>query len=160
MNLRWIGFLSLACGVVLSTQSVTPTYAANIITAASGCQTTFAPSDQIGRFAYGVVTLPSTATPQMVACNLIRAPLATDSLTGSFYVDGDNFNGASTFCSLFSFDANGHLAGVASFTTALATYDMLLSMQAGRLTPFGHTTLRCLLPAHASGVLRGVTSLQ
>jgi hypothetical protein len=157
---QWMRVLSLVCGLVLSAQSVTPTHAANINTSATGCQTTFAPSDQLVRFAYGIMTQNSTAQPQMVACNLLRAPLSAGSVSGSFYVDGDNFSGATTSCSLFSFDSNGHLAGVASFQTALPTYDILLSIDAGRLTDFGHTTLRCLLPAHTGGVLRGVTSLQ
>ena len=160
MNSRWVRILGVVCGVVLSTQSVTPTHAANINTSMTGCQVTFAPSDQLMHWAYGVTTQDTAAQPQMVACNLPRAPLAAGSVSGSFYIDGDNFNGATTSCTLFSFDSNGHLAGAASFQTAVATYDILLSIDAGRLTDFGHTTLRCLLPAHRGGVLRGVTSIQ
>jgi hypothetical protein len=115
---RWIKFLGLACGVLLSAHAVTPTLAANIDMTPTGCQTTFAPSDQLVHVARGVMTTDTTDTPQMVACTVPRARLAAGSGVGSFYVDGDNFNDASTSCTLFSFDSKGHLAGAASFQRA------------------------------------------
>jgi hypothetical protein len=155
----WIRFPGAACVAVLSVLSVTPTRAANINTSMIGCQTTLGPSDQLNHAAYGTTTGTNTAVAQMVVCNVPRAPLGAGSISGSFYVDGDNFN-ATTSCSLFSFDADGHLAGIASFQTSLLHYDILLTLDAVKLTDLGHTSLRCLLPAHNAGVLRGVTSLQ
>jgi hypothetical protein len=156
---RAFNCLGLVCGILLSAQSVAPTHAANINTTATHCQVTFAPSDQLVHVAWGVMTLSTTATPQMVACTLPRAPL-TAGVGSGFYVDGDNFNGASTSCTLFAFDSDGHLAGAASFQTAAAQYDMFLSLDASRLADLGHTSLRCLLPAQGNGTLRGVTSIQ
>ena len=160
MNARGFKFLGWVCGIVLSVHSVAPTYATNINMTATGCQVTFAPSDQLVHVAWGVTTLDTTDKPQMVACTLPRTPLASGSASGGFYVDGDNVNGASTSCTLFSFDLNGNLLGAASFQTSAAQYDIFLSLAAFQLSDVGHTTLRCLLPAHAGGTLLGATSLQ
>ena len=157
---RWLKFTGLMCGIVLGAPFVAPAHAANINMTATGCQTTFAPSEQLIHVAWGVTTWDTTETPQMVTCTLPRAPLQFSSASGGFYVDGDNVNGASTSCTLFSFNRNGDLAGAASFQTSAPQYDVLLSLAAGQLSDLGHTTLRCLLPAHAGGTLLGVTSLQ
>jgi hypothetical protein len=35
-----------------------------------------------------------------------------------------------------------------------------VTLSAAQLPPHGHTTLSCMLPAHANGRVRGVTSVQ
>jgi len=151
--------LGMACGILLLAHSVTPTRAADINTTATQCQVTFAPSDQLVHVAWGVMTLSTTTKPQMVTCIVPRLPLTAGVFNG-FYVDGDNFNGATTSCSLFAFDFNGNLTGATSFATAVAQYDIFLSLDPSALGDLGHVSLRCLLPAQANGTLRGVTSVQ
>ena len=158
MSMRPILFLAAAFAITLSAGTVAP--AANINVGASECQGNFSPGNTLVHAGIGVMTEDGEDTPQSVICAVPRATVNGTSSTGGFYVDGDNLNGASTSCGLFSFDPDGQLAQSASFTTAAAHYDVFLSLDVARLNANGHITLRCMLPAHANGVLRGVTSVQ
>ena len=160
MTQRLLKLLGLACGIALLANPAAPTYATNINISATQCQVTFAPSDTIVRTDFGVMTLGNVSVAQMVACSLPRSSLPAGATTGGFYVDGDNFNGATTSCAIFAFNTDGHLAQIQSFQTSDAHYDVFVSLLADRLIQLGHTTLRCLLPPNGNGVLRGVTSLQ
>src|SRR5512138_2266097 len=97
--------LGWACGILLFVHTTAPTYAAQINLGASGCQVTFAPSDQIEHARNRVQTTFSSQAAQVVACNVPR------STPGGFgvLVDGANFTGAPTSCTLFTFDDNGNL---------------------------------------------------
>src|SRR5262245_9628987 len=147
-------------GVALAATPLAPGSATNLNIGAVECQVAFATAAEIFRTDYGVDTLDTTATPQSIICSVPRSPLTSAVVNGGFYVDGDNYNGASTSCAISSFDQDGHLAQIATFTTAAAHYDVFVSILADRMPVLGHTTLSCVLPAHANGMLRGVTSLQ
>ena len=159
MRLRVLRLFAPILGAALAATPFVPAGAANINTGAVECQVAFATASQIFRTDYGVDTLDTTETPQSVICSVPRSPLAAGA-SGAFYVDGDNYNGASTSCAISSFDQDGHLAQIATFVTAAAHYDVFVSILPDRMPVLGHTTLSCLLPAHANGMLRGVTSIQ
>lgn len=147
-------------GVALAATPVAPAGATNINIATVECQVAFAPADQIWRTDYGVATFDTTETPQSVICSLPRSPLQVGATVGAFYVDGDNYNGSTMSCAISAFDPDGHLAVISSFSTSVPHFDQYVSLPADRLSPLGHTTLSCLLPAHGGGRVRGVTSLQ
>jgi hypothetical protein len=146
--------------VALAVTPLAPAGATNLNIGAVECQVAFATAAQIFRTDYGVDTLDTTETPQSIICSVPRSPLTSAVIDGGFYIDGDNYNGASTSCAISAFDQDGHLAQIATFTSAAAHYDAFVSILAGRLAVLGHTTLSCVLPAHANGMLRGVTSIQ
>jgi hypothetical protein len=157
---RFIRLLGVACGVVLSASAVSPAPAANINTNATECQATFWPQDDVVHTERGVSTASSLDTGRYITCTLLRSPLPSTATTGSFYVDGDNLNGASTFCVISSYDFTGVFLGSTSFTTSSASYDQFLTMPIAQLGFWAYTSLTCFLPAHGAGTLRGVTSLQ
>ncbi len=159
MRLRVLRLVLSLCAVAAAATPLAPARAANINITATECQVAFAAADQIFRTDFGVDTLTTTETPQSVICSVPRSPLPAG-VAGGFYVDGDNYNGASTSCAISSFDQDGHLAIIVTFTSSAPHYDAFLSVPADRMPALGHTTLSCTLPAHANGMLRGVTSLQ
>lgn len=160
MRRQVLRLLLSACGVAIAATPLAPARATNINTGTVECQVAFAPAIQIFRSDFGVATLDITTTPQSVICSVPRSPLAAGATVGQFYVDGDNWNGASTSCAISAFDQDGHLAIISTFTTSANHYDQLVTLPADRLSPLGHTTLSCTLPAFGNGTLRGVTSLQ
>lgn len=159
MRLRVLHFFAPIVGAALAATLLAPADATNLNIGAVECQVAFAPADKVFRTDYGINTLDTTETPQSVICSVPRSPLAAG-VSGGFYIDGDNYNDASTSCAISSFDQDGHLAQIQTFTSSAAHYDVFVSILAGRMPVLGHTTLSCLLPAHANGMLRGVTSIQ
>jgi hypothetical protein len=147
-------------GAALAATAVAPVRATNLNMGAVECQVAFGPADQISRQPYGVNTRSDTETPQSVVCSVPRSPLPAGS-NGAFYVDGENYDGAfTTSCAISSFDSDGHLAAIATFTTSVAFYDIFVTLPGDAMPVLGHTTLSCVLPAHGNGYLRGVTSIQ
>jgi hypothetical protein len=132
----------------------------NINTNATECQATAWPQDALVHTEQGVRTAPESANPVNVMCALPRSPLATTATSGGAYVDGDNFNGASTQCFFAAYDFQGGYAGSVSFTSAAPSYDVFLSLPAAQLGPWNYTSIQCLMPAHGHGILRGITSVQ
>jgi hypothetical protein len=132
----------------------------NINTHAAECQTQSWPQDNLLHSADSVETDSTTASNTWISCGVPRSPLASGAQFGYFYVDGDNFNGASTVCDLESYDFNGTLLGVTAFSSQASSYDQLLSLPAAQLPFRAYVGIECLLPAHGMGDLRGVTSLQ
>ena len=159
MRLRVLRLFAPLLGAALAATCLAPASATNLNIGTTECQVAFATASQIFRTDFGVDTLDTTDQPQSVICSVPRSPLAAG-VAGAFYVDGDNYNGASTSCAISSFDQDGHLAQIATFSTASPHYDMFVSILPDRMPVLGHTTLSCLLPAHANGMLRGVTSIQ
>ena len=148
---------------VLAGSLVSPAHAANINTNAVVCEGTNA-ADQgaLGRGPDGVYN--GAAAIHFALCTVPRSPLPSGATSGSFYVDGDNFNGQSTACILYSYQWTGQFLGSASFTSASSSYDVFLTLTAAQLGTYAYTSLLCQLPPTvnglASAMLRGVTSLQ
>jgi len=160
MKLRWLKRLAWVGGVALSVSALSPAGAVNINTSASTqCHVAFGNDDTIG-YGGGVFTLGDVPIATLVACSVPRSILPAGSTIGAFYFDGDNLPGATTTCSLLALDSAGTVAAVQSFQTSAVQYDVYVSIPAILLSPFGHTVLQCLLPAHGLGALRGMTSLQ
>jgi hypothetical protein len=89
-----------------------------------------------------------------------RSPLAVSAASGGVYVDGDNFNGGSTSCTLASYDYLGNFVGSKAFTSSSTSYDIFLSLPVAQLGFWNYTGVQCTLPPNGNGVLRGVTSVQ
>ena len=107
----------------------------------------------IDYFTSGVRTLAGFATP--VVCAVERHPVTGPSQ--NFFVDGSNFGGQSTSCTLTSFTFTGTFESSTSFTSNLAIYDVFQTLTSVGF--FSYVSLLCTLPASGQGVLRGVTAL-
>jgi hypothetical protein len=148
-------------GIVLCAGLPLPTRAAYILKASPTCQADFpTATDLIVHEVNGVRTAPQSDTFQWITCSIPRSPNAVLAANGSFYVDGDNLNGASTTCWIASYSYTGDFLGMSSFTTTLAHYDYFLTLPAAQLGPWAYTSLTCALPARGNGLLRGVTTVQ
>lgn len=101
----------------------------------------------------GVRTIASSARP--VICAVPRHPVTGP--TQSFYVDGSNSAGASTSCSLWSYNFNGVFQSSTSFTATEAVYDRFVTLASNPF--YAYTSLLCTLPANGGGVLFGITAL-
>ena len=149
----------LATGMVVLTAGTEPTVAANINSSGTFCQNfNAAQVTDIDYLASGVRNL--NVNPRAVICSVPRSPLAAGATSGVFFVDGRNTGGASTTCTLSSFNFNGTFLGSTSFTSAAATYNQFLSLPSAQLGTFAYVSVLCTLPGNANGVLFGVTSFQ
>ena len=148
--------------LVLGTLSVTTAFsavsAANINTFAAACHA--AHGNEQGDITVNPTGLVNTnAIARSVACSMTRSPLAGGA-NAKFFVDGMNFNGASTTCVLQSFDFNGTFLGSTSFVTSAATYDQTLTLSGTLVPTFAYVTLFCAMPGNQNGLLLGLTSVQ
>ncbi len=155
----------LSAGVVtaaLWASNVTPTRAANINIGASTCQAGYQAESQdtVLHFVNGVESLGNVASLPYIVCSLPRSPLAAGATFGGFYVDGDNIFGATTTCTIWSYDYTGAFLGSASGSSAASSYDMFLSLPAAQLPTYAYTYLTCRLAKGGNSNVRGVTSLQ
>jgi len=154
-----IRLLGLVCSIVLSSMGAPDARAANINMGTNECQSNSPSVQNIGYSLNGVFTVGGP-TAGFVTCNLPRAPLATGATSGGFYVDGDNFNGGTAACTIYSIDYTGTFLGSASFSASEAHFDRFLSLPAAQLPFYAYTYLSCGLSANGNTLLRGVTSLQ
>ena len=164
MKSRSVCLLGTVFSVVLSANPSLPVQAANLNTNAVSCQQFLAPgngrTDEILRQPGFVMTNTDVEGTRPIICDLTRSPLIAGATSGGFYVDGDNFNGASTTCAVYSIDYTGVFLGASGFNTSAPTYDIFISLPAAQLPTYAYTHLDRDLPAHGNGRLRGITSLQ
>lgn len=108
----------------------------------------------------------SAGSARDVVCALPRSPLTTAG-PGSFYVDGVNFGGSTTSCTLFVYTYFHQLVSATTFTEpvnpgASVTWDHLVSVPS--LGVYDYVSLMCALPGTPNGApvatLLGVTSVQ
>ena len=163
MKIKLGSLLATIVGVALLAGPQVSTQAANIITGAEGCQPLtylgYLPApNEIGHV-HGGVHNTNPDRPLDVVCTIPRSPRTTDT-GGIFYVDGDNFNGASTTCVLYSYDYTGTYLGQTSATSFDAHFDMALTLPAAQVPTWAYISIRCTLPPHSNGLLRGVASVQ
>lgn len=156
-------FATIIATVLLATPTA-PAHAVNLNTSALVCQQSIfqgSPSPiqhRIDYFEPGVVN--SIDVPSAVVCSVPRSPTAAGATTVSFFVDGENFSGASTFCVMSSYDFLGNFVGSRGFTSTAATYDEFVSFPISLVGFYNYVTINCVLPPSSTGRLRGVTALQ
>jgi hypothetical protein len=161
VKFRLIVALAIVCGVLFAASAERPALATNINVSAPSCQASLPESvDLVVHENNGVHSFAPIGDIQWITCSIPRSPLAPGATFGSFYVDGDNVNGAFTTCWVSSYTYLGDLLGSTSFQTFSAHYDILLTLPAAQLGPWDYTSLTCALPPHGNGLLRGVTTLQ
>jgi len=155
----------LTAGIVTAAlwgSSVSPTRAANINIGGSECQAGYQAESQdtVLHVFDSVSSLGNVASLPYIVCSLPRSPLAAGATVGGFYVDGDNYFGATTTCTVWSVDYTGLYLGSATGTSAQPAFDMFLSLPAAQLPTYAYTYLTCRLAKFGNSALRGVTSLQ
>jgi len=159
MKSRIIHLLGMAIGIVSCLTVAQGVRATNINMGTNECQDDSKSGNNIGHSLNGVYVLGGPAGG-FVTCNLPRAPLPTGATSGGFYVDGDNADGGTAVCTIYSFDYTGTFLGSASFTASEAHFDRFVSLPAAQLPFYAYTYLFCGLSANGTTALRGVTSLQ
>lgn len=147
-------------GAVLLMSAVASAPAANINTNATECQAQSWPQDAIIHTEKGIATASDVISPVWISCSVLRSPLVSGATSGGFWVDGDNRNGATTVCSLASYDYTGQFLGASSFSTPGTSYDIFLSLPVAQLGFWAYTGITCVLPGHGDSTLRGITSVQ
>jgi len=91
-----------------------------------------------------------------VVCDVPRQPLAAGATVGSFWVDGTNFPGQSTTCSIASYNFTGAFLGLVVFTDSAITFDHNVQIPASQLGMWAYVALNCT----GFNSLIGVTSVQ
>lgn len=151
----WITAASLAAGLLAATASIDARAATsqNISTHGSACRNYNASQAlDIDYFTTGVRNINADVRP--VIC-----PITTHPVTGpgqNFYVDGTNYNGATTTCTLYAFNYSGGLLSSVTFVVG-STYDYYASLPS--VTYWGYTSMLCSLPGSGNGVLFGVIAI-
>jgi len=158
MKLRRIRFLGIAFTIVLVGSVAPGAHATDINIGTNACQNA-SPVANIGYTSIGVFTIGGPASG-FVTCSVPRAPLPAGATVGGFFVDGDNMNGGTAACTLFSVDFNGTFLGSISFSASEPHFDRFVGLPAAQLTFYAYTYLLCSLSSNDSTLLRGVTSLQ
>jgi hypothetical protein len=158
---KFIGAFGTLAAVMLWAAPVSPSHATNINYGTNQCQLAFFASAQYApQHAVDGVMNGGDSQNFHVVCGLPRSPLPAGSSVAAFYVDGDNFNGAITVCTVASYDYTGTFLGSYAFDASEAHYDRYVTLPAAQVPYYAYTYLICTLPANGNGVLRGVTSLQ
>jgi hypothetical protein len=145
-----------ACGLLSITTSVS---AANIQTHGSACHNYNASEALDFGYDNGGVT-NRASDHRIVICPVARSPLASGATSGTFWVDGNNRNGVSTTCTLFSNDYTGALMDTVAFTSSKVNYDQPLSLPAAQLPYYGYVSVICSLPGFSNAMVRGIISVQ
>jgi hypothetical protein len=155
-----IGSFASLVAVVLSAAPAAPAHATNINYGTNQCQLAFfASATYSPQHAVDGTMNGGDSQNFHVVCGLPRSQLPAGS-AAAFYVDGDNFNGAITVCTVASYDYTGTFLGSFGFDLTQAHYDQYVTMPAAQVPYYAYTYLICTLPANGNGILRGVTSLQ
>src|SRR5262249_22228009 len=126
IRLGGITLVTAALAAVVCGSSVSPAYATNINIGGTECQAGYSSEsqDDVDHYVDGVVSLGAVASLPYIVCSLPRSPLATGATSGGFYVDGDNWFGATTTCTVYSYDYTGLFLGSSSASSSAANYDM------------------------------------
>jgi hypothetical protein len=96
------------------------------------------------------------ASPRYVICPLVAA--ATSNSTTKVHVDGVAYPGQTIFCTLTSFDNQGHFLGSKSFPSAqTGTFDVKLSVPSNSSSAL---SVLCLLPPSGQGVIYDIDVVQ
>jgi hypothetical protein len=90
-----------------------------------------------------------------VIAPIVRTPVASGT-SQSFWIDGDNSNGATTYFTLYAYDYLGNQQSAVSFNSNSASYDLLQT--APTISVYSYVSLFATLPANGSGVIRGVVA--
>ena len=147
--------------VVLSAFPSLPSYATNINYGTNECQVAFySLATYAPEYSNNGVMNGGTSQVFHIVCSLPRSPLASGATVAAFYVDGDNLNGATTQCGVFSYDYTGTLLGAFIFDATEPHFDRYVALPAAQVTYYAYTYLICTLPPGGNGIVRGVTSLQ
>lgn len=159
------------CGMVLTAGvvaaalwagSASPTRAANINLGTNECQagSSSESQDTVLHTSTSVSSLGNVASLPYIVCSLPRSPLQPGATFGGFYVDGDNWFGATTTCTVWSVDYTGLFLGSATASSSAPAFDMYLSLSSAQLPTWAYTYLTCRLAKWGNSALRGVTSVQ
>jgi hypothetical protein len=96
------------------------------------------------------------ANPRFVICPLVVA--ATTNSSTKVHVDGFAFPGQTIFCTLYSYDNEGHFLGSKSFPSAqTGTFDVKLSVPSNSSSAL---SVLCELPPSAQGVIYDIDVVQ
>ena len=91
-----------------------------------------------------------------VIAPVVRSPVSTTSQ--SFYIDGTNQSGNTTYFNLFAYDYLGNLQSSVSFNSNAANYSIYQTLNT--ISTYSYVSLTALLPGSYGGWVRGVTALQ
>ena len=166
MKSRLISLFALAAIVMLAWSPASQVQAANITIKGGTChalQFMPTPVPEPLHFSSGGIGNPTTSDSNptgdrnyAVVCDVPREPLAIGAAVGGFYVDGTNFPGLSTTCSIESFNYTGFFLGLQVFTDSATTFDHFVSLPASQLGTWAYVELNC----SGFNQLIGVTSVQ
>ena len=145
--------LSMAA-LVLATVCMIPTAHANLNQSGVSWHAMYAAdASSINYRASGVENWSASSKPIIGAVNY-----AYNSGGISMYVDGTNYNGASTSVTVYSYDYNGYyLSGQSA--TLTGTYDRWFGLTTAQAPQWAFVSVYANLPPNANGLFRGVTSL-
>jgi len=163
MKSRLISLFAVAALVILAWSPASQVQAANITVKGGSCHALqFLPTTvpEPLHFSDGSIANPTGDSRYTVVCDVPRQPLAATATAGGFYVDGTNFPGQQTTCTLASFNFTGVFLGSQTFTESFTTYDHFVSLPASQLGTWAYIALTCSLPASGFGSFIGVTSVQ
>jgi len=152
MKSRLISLFALAAIVMLAWSPASQVQAANITIKGGTCHALqFMPTPVPEPLHF-----PTGDRNYAVVCDVPREPLAIGAAVGGFYVDGTNFPGLSTTCSIESFNYTGFFLGLQVFTDSATTFDHFVSLPASQLGTWAYVELNC----SGFNQLIGVTSVQ
>jgi len=147
---------------VLWGSSVSPARAANVNMGTNECNAgAFSESqDTVLHSSTSVSSTGNVVSLPFIVCALPRSPLQPGATFGGFYIDGDNFFGATTSCTITSVDYTGLFLGSSTVSSTALSFDMFVTLPAAQLPTYAYTYLICRLGKFGNSTLRGVTSLQ
>jgi hypothetical protein len=91
-----------------------------------------------------------------VICSVPRVPNGSGG--GSFAVEGKNYPGQTTTCSVLSFSSVGTFMAAKSFSITGVGYSRWVTFSSIELPPSAYVSVICTLPANRGGYLRGIYS--
>jgi hypothetical protein len=162
MESRVLKFLGLVFAVaVLSASPIESIQAANINGHGTLCLP-FEGRDNAANFIMDAVGLYNRGGGvangvAFALCPAVRSIDTTPTGIVAFFVDGDNFVGGTTTCTLYSYDYTGTFLGSVQGQSSARSYDMYLTLPPEQASFWAYTSVACEIPA--GGRLRGVTSV-
>jgi hypothetical protein len=161
MKSRILKFLGIVFAVTLSASPIESGYAANINGHGTLCLP-YEGRDNAANFIMDAVGLYNRGGGvangvAFALCPAVRSIDTTPRGVVAFYVDGDNFGGGATTCTLYSFDYTGTFLGSVQVQSGARNYDMYLTLPAEQASFWAYTSVFCEIPS--AGRLRGVTSV-
>ena len=98
----------------------------------------------------------SAASDRSVIASVVRSPVSGASQ--SFYIDGTNAPGKTTYFTLSAYDYLGNFQSSTSPNSNAANYDITATLTT--ISTFSYVSLLATLPASYGGTVRGVTAVQ